>query len=84
MVTNILYMKRFISLYITNFLSVLNDNALKTLVCFIAIAWSDEKYQSLIVSASAGALVLPYLFFSPLAGKLPNFCNKTRIIRIAK
>lgn len=77
-------MKRFISLYITNFLSVLNDNALKTLVCFIAIAWTDEKYQSLIVSASAGALVLPYLFFSPLAGKLPNFCNKTRIIRIAK
>lgn len=77
-------MNRFISLYITNFLSVLNDNVLKTLVCFIGVAWVDDNLKSLVVSASAGALVLPYLFFSPLAGKLPNYCNKKRIIRIAK
>ena len=77
-------MKRFISLYITNFLSVLNDNALKTLVCFVAVMWADDEYKSVIVSASAGALVLPYLFFSPLAGKLPNYCNKISIVRYAK
>lgn len=77
-------MKKFLSLYITNFLGVLNDNTLKTLVCFIAVAWVSPEYKSVVISASAGALVLPYLFFSPLAGKLPNFCSKTKIIRIAK
>ncbi|MCQ2228728.1 MAG: MFS transporter [Bacteroidales bacterium] len=77
-------MKKFLPLYITNIFGVMNDNLLKTLVCFIGVAWVSDEYQSLVVNATAGALVLPYLFFSPLAGRLPQFFSKLRIFRAAK
>ncbi len=76
--------KQFAALYITNFWGVMNDNILKILVCFIAATWVDEEYRSLVVSATAGALVLPYLIFSPLAGKLPMYCNKLKVLRMSK
>ena len=66
-------MKKFLPLYLTNVLGVMNDNMLKTLVCFIAAGWVDEQYKTFVVNFSAGALVLPYMLFSPLAGKLPHF-----------
>ena len=62
----------------------MNDNMLKTLVCFIAAGWVDEQYKTFVVNFSAGALVLPYMLFSPLAGKLPHFFKKTRIVKTAK
>ena len=77
-------MKKFLSLYATNIFGVVNDNMLKTLVCFVAVYWVGPEYKSLVVNATAGALVLPYLLFSPLAGKLPQLYSKQRIIRVAK
>ncbi|MBQ5453991.1 MAG: hypothetical protein IIT56_13525, partial [Bacteroidales bacterium] len=77
-------MKKFLPLYLTNVLGVMNDNMLKTLVCFIAAGWVDEQYKTFVVNFSAGALVLPYMLFSPLAGKLPHFFKKTRIVKTAK
>lgn len=76
--------RQFAALYATNFWGVMNDNLLKTLVCFIAALWVDEEYKQIVVNLTAGALVLPYLFFSPLAGKLPQYCNKLSIVRWAK
>ena len=76
--------RKFASLYLTNFWGVMNDNLLKTLVCFIAATWVDEAYKSIVVNATAGALVFPYLIFSPLAGKLPMYCNKVKVVRQAK
>ena len=75
---------RFTALYITNFWGVLNDNFLKTLASFIAIRWVVEQYQTIFIGAAAAALVLPYIFFSPLAGRLTQITSKKRIIRIAK
>lgn len=76
--------RQFAALYSTNYWGVMNDNFLKTLVCFIAAEWVSEEYRSIVVSATAGALVLPYLFFSPLAGKLPMYCSKVQVVRQAK
>ena len=77
-------MKKFLPLYLTNVLGVMNDNMLKTLVCFIAAGWVADEYKTFVVNFTAGALVLPYLLFSPLAGKLHHFFKKTRIVKIAK
>ena len=77
-------MKKFLPLYVTNIFGVINDNMLKTLVCFVAASWVDAEYKSLVVNLTVGALVLPYLFFSPLAGKLPQLYSKQQIIKIAK
>ncbi|MCQ2203762.1 MAG: MFS transporter [Bacteroidales bacterium] len=77
-------MKKFFPLYITNLFGVMNDNVLKTLVCFIAASWVNEEYRSIVVNATAGALVLPYLLFSPLAGKLPQLYSKLQVFRWCK
>ncbi len=76
--------QQFASLYITNFWGVMNDNVLKILVCFIAATWVGEESRSLVVSITAGALVLPYLIFSPIAGKLPMYWSKLKVFRICK
>ena len=79
-------MKRsFIPLYVTNFFGTLNDNFLKTLASFTVIGWlTDERMKSLAMGVTAGALVLPYIFCSPLADRLTAVWAKSRIVRLAK
>ena len=76
--------RQFFSLYLTNIFGVMNDQMLKTLVCFVAAKWVDPQYNTIIVSCVAAAMVLPYIFLSPLAGKLPHFFRKKKIVTIAK
>ncbi|MCQ2252601.1 MAG: MFS transporter [Bacteroidales bacterium] len=77
-------LRQFFSLYFTNVFGVMNDNVLKSLVCFVAATWVSDEYRSIIVNTIAAAMVIPYVLFSPLAGKLPHFFSKIRIVRIAK
>ena len=76
--------RQFLSLYITNIFGVMNDNVLKALICFVAATWVAKEYSTLVVSIMAAAMVMPYVFLSPLAGKLPHFWRKQSIIKIAK
>ena len=62
--------KNWFSLFFTNYLGVLNDNFLKTLACFICIAWVGKENESMVVTLASAALVIPYLLFSPLAGRM--------------
>ncbi len=75
---------QFFSLYLTNIFGVMNDNVLKALVCFVAATWVQPEYQSIIVNSMAAAMVIPYVLFSPLAGKLPHFFRKKNIVKTAK
>lgn len=68
----------------TNFLGVLNDNLLKYLVVFVGIGWLHESNSSMIVAIASAMLVLPYIFFSPLAGYLAMKYDKARIFVIMK
>ncbi len=74
----------YIPLYMTNLWGTINDNFLKTLSCFVAVRWVDERYQSLVVSLAAAVLVLPYVFCSPLAGRLTQHFSKRHIVQVAK
>ena len=42
--------KNWFSLFFTNYLGVLNDNFLKTLACFICIAWVGKENESMVVT----------------------------------
>ncbi len=80
-------MKRnsFLPLYATNFLGTLNDNFLKTLASFTVMGWIDDpSLKSAFMGITAGALVLPYILFSPLADRLTAVWSKTAIVRTAK
>ena len=77
--------RSFIPLFVTNFLGVVNDNFLKTLASFVVIGWiADASSQSVFMGVTAGALVLPFIFFSPLADRLTALLPKVSILRLAK
>jgi len=78
--------KNWFYLFITNFIGVFNDNFLKHCIIFIAVTWNLPHWlsQSQLISAVAAALVLPYLIFSPLAGRLAIRHSKQRIWQLLK
>ena len=77
--------RSFIPLFVTNFLGVVNDNFLKTLASFVVIGWlADASSQSVFMGVTAGALVLPFILFSPLADRLTALLPKVSILRLAK
>ncbi|WP_161636294.1 MFS transporter [Saccharicrinis fermentans] len=71
-------------LFSTNFMGVLNDNLLKTLIGFVCVSWLSPDSKATLVSVAAALLVLPYIFLSPWAGKLAKEYPKAKIIQWAK
>jgi len=78
--------KNWTALFLTNFFSVFNDNFLKHCIIFISITWFLPTWlsQSQLISVVAAALVLPYLFLSPLAGRFAMKYSKQRVLRFCK
>jgi hypothetical protein len=73
---------RWLPLFSTNFFGVFNFYFLKTLICVVAVKWVSNQHgtDSMIVSLVSGLSVLPFLFFSPLAGRLAKNRQKKNII----
>ena len=71
-------------LFSMNFLTVFNDNLLKWLVCFISIKWVSTVSESSIIAIASAMLVLPFIFLSPLAGKLSVKYEKKKVMLIGK
>lgn len=76
--------KKWIPLFTTQFLGVLNDNVLKNAIIFISIFWLAEEDQQFVIPIASALLVLPFVLFSPLAGKWSQTKSKQRIFEIAK
>lgn len=74
------------SLFLSNFLGVFNDNFLKNCIIFIAVGWVMPHWltQSQLISLVSASLVIPYLFLSPLAGRLSVIYSKKKVFRICK
>lgn len=73
-------------LFLSNFLGVFNDNFLKYCIIFIALSWPKPSWlsQSQLISLVSGALVIPYLFLSPLGGWLAVSYSKKLVFRLCK
>jgi len=67
-------------LFLTNFLSVLNDNVIKYLVIFIGVGWVSIEYQPYVVPVASAMLVIPFILFSPLAGRFAKIYEKKKIM----
>lgn len=79
--------RRFAPLFITQFLGAFNDNLMKAFfVVLIAYGlWkTGEIKPEVIVSASAGLFILPFVLFCPLAGEITDKYDKAAVIRITK
>lgn len=72
--------RSFYFLNATQFFGAMNDNLFKLLIIFSLITINGEE-QSSIVSAYAGAVfVIPFLFFTPLAGIITDKVSKRTLI----
>jgi acyl-[acyl-carrier-protein]-phospholipid O-acyltransferase/long-chain-fatty-acid--[acyl-carrier-protein] ligase len=78
--------RNWIFLFSSNYLGVLNDNFLKHCIIFIGVNWLLPTYitQSMLISLVSGALIIPYLFFSPLGGRLAVLYSKQKVFRWCK
>lgn len=73
-------------LFSANFWGILNDNFIKHCLVFVAVMWSLPSWlsQSQLIAAISAALVIPYLLFSPLSGKITLLYSKQTVFRVCK
>ena len=85
--SGLLRQRRFLPLFITQFLGALNDNVLKNalvvLLTFQAAEWTTLKPE-ILANLAAGIFILPFFLFSATAGQLADKFDKTRIARLVK
>jgi len=82
----ILFRNKWTPLFLSNFLGVFNDNFVKNCIIFIAVGWAMPRWmtQSQLISLVSASLIVPYLFLSPLAGRLAVKYSKKKVFRLCK
>lgn len=84
--THLMRSRRFVPLFVTQFLNAFNDNLFKNaMVLFVVYGVYNSEQEEAWFSALATALVLiPFVVLSALAGQLADMRDKAKIIRIVK
>lgn len=79
--------RRFLPLFVTQFLGALNDNLFKNaLIVMLALKVAQED-SILLINLAAGLFVLPFFLLSAQAGQIAERCEKawlTRRIKLAE
>jgi MFS family permease len=83
---NLLGKRRFLPLFVTQFLGAFNDNLYKSaMVILVTFAvYSDPTKEATFNAIAGGLFILPFFLFSALAGQLADSTDKARIVRIVK
>jgi acyl-[acyl-carrier-protein]-phospholipid O-acyltransferase/long-chain-fatty-acid--[acyl-carrier-protein] ligase len=79
----LLHARRFLPLFITQFLGALNDNLFKNALVVLALFQAGTQ-GPVLVAASGGLFILPYALFASVAGELADRYDKARLIRLMK
>lgn len=81
------FSKRFLPLFVTQFLGAFNDNFLKNaLVVLLTYRLADKSGQNpqVLVALAAGLFILPYFLFAALSGQLADKWARNLIARWVK
>ncbi|MCI5073327.1 MFS transporter [bacterium] len=84
---HLLYTKRFLPLFITQFFGAFNDNAFKNafLIWFTYDMASKSSMQpATLVSLAAGLFILPFFLFSAMAGQIADKYERSKLTQIIK
>ena len=78
--------RRFLPLFVTQFLGAFNDNLFKNAMVFFATyqIFKSEAAETQFSALATGLFILPFFLFSALAGQLADSYDKARIMRIIK
>ncbi|MDB5671248.1 MAG: transporter [Alphaproteobacteria bacterium] len=78
--------RRFLPLFVTQFLGAFNDNLFKTSMVILVTysIYSDETKEATFNAISGAIFILPFFLFSALAGQLADSLDKARMIRWIK
>ncbi len=84
---DLLKTRRFLPLFITQFLGAFNDNVYKNALVILITYVVAEKVgfnSQIMVTVAAGIFILPFFLFSATAGQLADKYEKAFLIRIIK
>lgn len=78
--------RRFLPLFVTQFLGAFNDNLFKTSMVLFATyqVYSDEKLETQFNALATGLFILPFFLLSALSGQLADTRDKAMLIRLVK
>ncbi|MFM9828549.1 MAG: MFS transporter [Sphingomonas sp.] len=78
--------RRFLPLFVTQFLGAFNDNLFKTSMVLFATyqVYNDARIESNFNALATSLQILPFFLLSALSGQLADTLDKSRIIRIVK
>ena len=78
--------RRFLPLFVTQFLGAFNDNLFKTAMVMLVVygIYQDETKNAVFSAIAGGLFILPFFLLSALAGQLADARDKAAIIRIVK
>lgn len=78
--------RRFLPLFITQFLNALNDNIFNNAMVILITyqIMSNSPYKALMVTLASAVFILPFFLFSATAGQLADKYDKTIVTRLIK
>ncbi len=84
---HLLLTRRFLPLFVTQFLNAFNDNVFKTaLVILITykISAGSEAHNQMLATFAYGLFITPFFLFSATAGQIADKFEKSKLIRMIK
>ncbi len=78
--------RKFLPLFVTQFLGAFNDNLFKTAMILFAtyVVFQNPQQESTFNAVATGLFILPFFLLSALSGQLADHLDKARIIRVVK
>jgi len=78
--------RRFLPIFVTQFLGAFNDNLFRTAMVMLVIygIYRDAAQEAAFSAIAGGLFILPFFLLSALAGQLADATDKARIVRIVK
>ncbi len=78
--------RRFLPIFVTQFLGAFNDNLFRTAMIMLVIygIYRDAEQEAAFSAVAGGLFILPFFLLSALAGQLADSSDKARIVRIVK
>ena len=83
---HLLRTRRFLPIFVTQFLGAFNDNLFRTAMVMLVIygIYRSAEQEAAFSALAGGLFILPFFLLSALSGQLADAIDKTRIIRAVK